>query len=36
LEPQFVAAAPDPIGDADKARRKRKKLEAEQSQGISR
>jgi hypothetical protein len=32
LEPQFVAAAPDPIGDADIARRKRKKHEAEQSQ----
>lgn len=38
LEPQFAAAAPDPMGDADKARRKRKKHEAEQSQsqGISR
>ncbi|TFF33477.1 relaxase/mobilization nuclease domain-containing protein [Mucilaginibacter psychrotolerans] len=38
LEPQFVAAAPDPMGDADIARRKRKKHEAEQSrsQGISR
>lgn len=38
LEPQFVAAAPDPVGDADIARRKRKKHEAEQSQsqGISR
>jgi hypothetical protein len=38
LEPQFVAAAPDPIGDADIARRKRKKHEAEQaqSQGVSR
>ncbi len=37
LEPQFVAAAPDPMGDADIARRKRKKHEAEQSQsqGIS-
>lgn len=36
LEPQFVAAAPDPMGDAE-ARRKRKKHEAEQSQsqGIS-
>jgi hypothetical protein len=32
LEPQFVAAAPDPMGDADAARRKRKKREAEQSQ----
>jgi Relaxase/Mobilisation nuclease domain len=32
LEPQFVAAAPDPMGDADIARRKRKKHEAEQSQ----
>jgi len=32
LEPQFVGAAPDPIGDADIARRKRKKHEAEQSQ----
>jgi len=38
LEPQFAGAAPDPIGDADIARRKRKKHEAEQSQsqGISR
>jgi ribosomal protein L7/L12 len=38
LEPQFVGAAPDPMGDADLARRKRKKHEAEQSQsqGISR
>jgi len=38
LEPQFVGAAPDPMGDADIARRKRKKYEAEQSQsqGISR
>jgi hypothetical protein len=38
LEPQFVAGPPDPIGDADLARRKRKKYEAEhsQSQGISR
>ena len=38
LEPQFAAAAPDPVGDADIARRKRKKHEAEksQSQGISR
>jgi hypothetical protein len=38
LEPQFVAAAPDPMGDADRARRKRKKHEAEQSQsqGVSR
>jgi hypothetical protein len=40
LEPQFVPAAPDPMGDADIARRKRKKHEAEQaqsqSQGISR
>jgi hypothetical protein len=38
LEPQFVAAAPDPMGDADIARRKRKKHEAEQaqSQGVSR
>ncbi|GAC1314924.1 MAG: relaxase/mobilization nuclease domain-containing protein [Mucilaginibacter sp.] len=38
LEPQFVAAAPDPMGDADIARRKRKKHKAEQSQsqGISR
>jgi hypothetical protein len=32
LEPQFVGAAPDPMGDADIARRKRKKHEAEQSQ----
>jgi len=38
LEPKFVAAAPDPMGDADIARRKRKKHETEQSQsqGISR
>ncbi|MET3609414.1 hypothetical protein ABIC74_003285 [Mucilaginibacter rubeus] len=38
LEPQFVAGPPDPMGDADIARRKRKKHEAEhsQSQGISR
>ncbi|MCQ6961603.1 relaxase/mobilization nuclease domain-containing protein [Mucilaginibacter aquariorum] len=38
LEPQFVAGPPDPTGDADIARRKRKKHEAEhsQSQGISR
>jgi hypothetical protein len=38
LEPQFAGATPDPIGDADIARRKRKKHEAEQSQsqGISR
>jgi len=38
LEPQFVAAPPDPMGDADIAKRKRKKHEAEhsQSQGISR
>ncbi|WPV01658.1 relaxase/mobilization nuclease domain-containing protein [Mucilaginibacter sp. cycad4] len=38
LEPQFVSGPPDPVGDADIARRKRKKREAEQSQsqGISR
>jgi len=36
LEPQFVVGAPDPMGDADRARRKRKKHEAEQSQEISR
>jgi hypothetical protein len=38
LEPQFVAGPPDPVGDANIARRKRKKHEAEhsQSQGISR
>ncbi|MDB5120088.1 MAG: Relaxase [Sphingobacteriales bacterium] len=38
LESRFVAALPDPIGDADIARRKRKKHKAEQSQshGISR
>lgn len=38
LEPQFVAGPRDPMGDADIARRKRKKREAEhsQSQGISR
>jgi hypothetical protein len=37
-EPQFVAAPPDPMGDADIARKKRKKHEAEhsQSQGIGR
>ncbi|HEK20054.1 MAG: mobilization protein [Mucilaginibacter sp.] len=32
LKPEFVGAAPDPIGDADIARRKRKKREAEQAQ----
>ena len=38
LKPEFAGAAPDPMGDADIARRKRKKHEAEQSQsqGISR
>jgi hypothetical protein len=38
LEPQFVAGPSDPMGDADIARRKRKKHEAEhsQSQDISR
>jgi hypothetical protein len=38
LEPQFVTGPPDPMGDADIAKRKRKKHEAEhsQSQGISR
>jgi hypothetical protein len=38
LEPQFTAAPPDPMGDADIARRKRKKHDAEhfQSQVISR
>lgn len=38
LEPQFVAGPPDPMGDADIAKRKRKKHEAEhsQSQGVSR
>jgi hypothetical protein len=38
LEPQFVAGPPDPMGDADIARRIRKKHESEhsQSQGISR
>jgi len=40
LEPEFIAAAPDPMGDADKRRRKRKKYESEhaqsQSSGISR
>jgi hypothetical protein len=38
LKPEFTGAAPDPIGDADIARRKRKKHEAEQSQsqGIGR
>jgi hypothetical protein len=38
LEPQFVAGPPDPMGDADIARRKRKKRQAEhsQSQVISR
>ncbi|MDB5285471.1 MAG: Relaxase [Mucilaginibacter sp.] len=35
LEPQF-SSVPDPMGDADKARKKRKKRQAEQSQGISR
>ncbi|SEM69947.1 Relaxase/Mobilisation nuclease domain-containing protein [Mucilaginibacter gossypiicola] len=32
LEPQFVAGPPDPMGDADIAKRKRKKHEAEHSQ----
>jgi hypothetical protein len=38
LEPQFVAGPPDPMGDADIARRKRKKHDAEhsQSQGVGR
>lgn len=38
MEPEFVAAAPEPVGDAEIARRKRKKHKAEQSQsqGISR
>jgi ribosomal protein L7/L12 len=38
LKPQFAAGPPDPMGDADIARRKRKKHEAEhsQSQGVSR
>lgn len=36
LRPEFVPSAPDPVGDAEIARRKRKKHEAEQSQGITR
>lgn len=36
LRSEFVSAQSDPAGDADKRRRKRKKHEAEQSQGISR
>jgi type IV secretory pathway VirD2 relaxase len=36
LEPQFVAGPADPMGNADIARRKRKKRKAKQSQGISR
>lgn len=38
LEPEYVAGPPDPMGDADKARRKRKKYNAEHahSQGVSR
>lgn len=38
LKPQFVPAEPDPVGDAEIARRKRKQHEAEHSQshGISR
>ncbi len=34
LRPEFVPAVSDPVGDAEIARRKRKKHEAEQSQGI--
>lgn len=36
LRPEFVPSAPDPVGDAEIARRKRKKHEAEQSQAITR
>ena len=36
LSPEFVPSAPDPVGDAEIARRKRKKHEAEQSQGVTR
>lgn len=36
LRPEFVPSAPDPVGDAEIARRKRKKHEAEQSQGVTR
>lgn len=36
LMPEFVPPAPDPVGDAEIARRKRKKHEAEQSHGITR
>lgn len=36
LSPEFVPSAPDPIGDAEIARRKRKKHQAEQSQGVTR
>lgn len=36
LSPEFVPSAPDPVGDAEIARRKRKKHQAEQSQGVTR
>ena len=36
LDTEFAAAAPDPVGDAEKRRRKRKKHEAEHSRGMGR
>ncbi len=36
LQPEFTPSGPDPVGDADIQRRKRKKMEHEQSQGLSR
>lgn len=36
LSPEFVPAEPDPVGDAENRRRKRKKHEQEQSHGLSR
>lgn len=36
LSPEFVPSAPDPVGDAEIARRKRKKHQTEQSQGVTR
>lgn len=36
LSPEFVPSAPDPVGDAEVVRRKRKKQQAEQSQGVTR
>ena len=36
LRPEFVPSAPDPVGDAEIALRKRMKHEVEQSQGVTR